>query len=28
MKTAAPERIDMPVSGMTCAACARANYWR
>src|SRR6478672_6763520 len=24
MKTAAPERIDMPVSGMTCAACARA----
>src|SRR5215471_9002449 len=24
MKTAAPERVDMPVSGMTCAACARA----
>ncbi len=24
MKTAAPERIDLPVSGMTCAACARA----
>src|SRR5689334_6904434 len=24
MKTAAPERIDMPVSGMTCAACARS----
>jgi Cu+-exporting ATPase len=24
MKTAAPERVDLPVSGMTCAACARA----
>jgi Cu+-exporting ATPase len=24
MKTSAPERIDLPVSGMTCAACARA----
>ncbi len=24
MKTAAPERIDLPVSGMTCAACARS----
>ena len=24
MKTAAPERVDVPVSGMTCAACARA----
>ncbi len=23
MKTAAPERVDLPVSGMTCAACAR-----
>ena len=23
MKTAAPERVDFPVSGMTCAACAR-----
>jgi P-type Cu+ transporter len=23
MKAAAPERIDLPVSGMTCAACAR-----
>jgi Cu+-exporting ATPase len=23
MKTAAPERLDLPVSGMTCAACAR-----
>ena len=23
MKTSAPERIDLPVSGMTCAACAR-----
>ena len=23
MKTEAPERIDLPVSGMTCAACAR-----
>jgi len=23
MKTIAPERIDLPVSGMTCAACAR-----
>src|SRR5206468_8091227 len=24
MKTAVPERVDLPVSGMTCAACARA----
>src|SRR3954454_20106230 len=24
MKTAAPERVDLPVSGMTCAACARS----
>jgi len=24
MNTAAPERVDLPVSGMTCAACARA----
>jgi Cu+-exporting ATPase len=24
MKTAAPERIDLPVSGMTCSACARS----
>jgi Cu+-exporting ATPase len=24
MKAAAPERVDVPVSGMTCAACARA----
>ena len=24
MKVAVPERIDLPVSGMTCAACARA----
>jgi Cu+-exporting ATPase len=24
MKTSAPERIDLPISGMTCAACARA----
>ena len=24
MNTVAPERIDLPVSGMTCAACARA----
>ncbi len=24
MKTTAPERVDLPVSGMTCAACARA----
>src|SRR6478609_6954332 len=24
MKTTAPERIDLPVSGMTCAACARS----
>jgi Cu+-exporting ATPase len=24
MKTSAPERVDLPVSGMTCAACARA----
>uniref|UniRef100_Q01UW4 P-type Cu(+) transporter n=1 Tax=Solibacter usitatus (strain Ellin6076) TaxID=234267 RepID=Q01UW4_SOLUE len=24
MKTSAPERIDLPVSGMTCAACARS----
>ncbi len=24
MKTAAPERLDLPVSGMTCAACARS----
>jgi Cu+-exporting ATPase len=24
MKTAAPERVDFPVSGMTCAACARS----
>jgi Cu+-exporting ATPase len=23
MKTTAPERVDLPVSGMTCAACAR-----
>ena len=23
MKTTAPERLDLPVSGMTCAACAR-----
>ena len=23
MKTSAPERVDLPVSGMTCAACAR-----
>src|ERR1051326_2006967 len=23
MKTVAPERVDVPVSGMTCAACAR-----
>jgi P-type Cu+ transporter len=23
MKTAAPERVDLPVTGMTCAACAR-----
>src|SRR5579863_9976930 len=23
MNTAAPERVDLPVSGMTCAACAR-----
>src|SRR5215472_11971302 len=23
MKTAAPERVDLPLSGMTCAACAR-----
>ena len=23
MKTVAPERVDFPVSGMTCAACAR-----
>src|SRR5437763_547246 len=23
MKTAAPERVDLPVSGMTCASCAR-----
>ncbi len=23
MKTSAPERVDIPVSGMTCAACAR-----
>ncbi len=24
MKTSAPERVDLPVSGMTCAACARS----
>lgn len=24
MKTLAPQRVDLPVSGMTCAACARA----
>jgi P-type Cu+ transporter len=24
MSTAAPERVDLPVSGMTCAACARS----
>ena len=24
MKTTAPERVDLPVSGMTCAACARS----
>jgi Cu+-exporting ATPase len=24
MKTATPERVDLPVSGMTCAACARS----
>jgi Cu+-exporting ATPase len=24
MKTAPPERVDLPVSGMTCAACARS----
>jgi Cu+-exporting ATPase len=24
MKTAAPERVDLPVGGMSCAACARA----
>jgi Cu+-exporting ATPase len=24
MKTVAPERVDLPVSGMTCAACARS----
>jgi Cu+-exporting ATPase len=24
MKTAVPERVDLPVSGMTCAACARS----
>jgi Cu+-exporting ATPase len=24
MRTAAPERVDLPVSGMTCAACARS----
>jgi Cu+-exporting ATPase len=24
MKTAAPERVDLPVSGMTCTACARS----
>src|SRR5438477_9632421 len=24
MKTAAPERVDLPVAGMTCAACARS----
>ena len=24
MNTAAPERVDLPVSGMTCAACARS----
>ena len=24
MKTAAPERVDLPVSGMTCASCARS----
>src|ERR1022692_1654393 len=24
MKTTAPERLDLPVSGMTCAACARS----
>ena len=24
MKTVAPERLDLPVSGMTCAACARS----
>src|SRR5450432_4230722 len=23
MKTTAPERVDLPVSGMTCASCAR-----
>ena len=23
MNTATPERVDLPVSGMTCAACAR-----
>ena len=23
MSVAAPERVDLPVSGMTCAACAR-----
>src|SRR4051794_5676042 len=23
MKTVAPERVDLPVTGMTCAACAR-----
>jgi Cu+-exporting ATPase len=23
MKIATPERVDLPVSGMTCAACAR-----
>ncbi len=23
MKTASPDRVDFPVSGMTCAACAR-----
>ena len=24
MNTGAPERVDLPVSGMTCAACARS----